>query len=209
MVTEFISCADTAKLIRRQLKAQFPGVKFSVRSHTYSGGASIDVGWTDGPKESRVESVVGVFAGGRFDGMIDLAYSVTSFLHEDGRASLACDGGTTGSRGSNPERLGDPLDGSAREVMFMADYVFTNRHISDDFAGRCASFGKPGGDLGWRPCDRCIGSCPQGGGFYVDRERGGFFVACSPECAGKLAARGLDAGDVLVLAAAVVDGRKS
>ena len=42
-MTKYFTCAETAKLIRQSLKEAFPGVKFSVRSSTYSGGASIDV----------------------------------------------------------------------------------------------------------------------------------------------------------------------
>lgn len=47
MSREYISCADTAKLIRQAIKEAFPGVKFSVRSSVYSGGASITVEWLD------------------------------------------------------------------------------------------------------------------------------------------------------------------
>ena len=45
METKYLSCAETAKLVRTALKKNFPGVKFSVRSSVYSGGASIDVSW--------------------------------------------------------------------------------------------------------------------------------------------------------------------
>jgi hypothetical protein len=47
--SQYLSCAETAKLVRKVLKTAFQGVKFSVRSDTYSGGASIDIRWTDGP----------------------------------------------------------------------------------------------------------------------------------------------------------------
>ncbi|MDP3554840.1 LPD29 domain-containing protein [Methylocystis sp.] len=67
----YLSCADTAKLIRRALKEAFPEVKFSVRSHVYSGGASINVGWTDGPTTKQVERVAKTFEGAYFDGMTD------------------------------------------------------------------------------------------------------------------------------------------
>ena len=69
---EYLTCAETAKLIRKALKEEFPKVKFSVRSSTYSGGASIRVNWIDGPLEKAVEAVAGAFAGATFDGMIDL-----------------------------------------------------------------------------------------------------------------------------------------
>lgn len=68
---KYLSCADTAKLVRQALKESFPGIKFSVRTSTYSGGASIRVGWTDGPNAAQVEAVVSVFEGSYFDGMQD------------------------------------------------------------------------------------------------------------------------------------------
>lgn len=71
-MTRYITCADTAKLLRAALKKNFPGVKFSVRSSTYSGGASIDIGWTDGPTQKMVDTVATQFQGASFDGMIDL-----------------------------------------------------------------------------------------------------------------------------------------
>lgn len=70
-MSKYLSCAETAKLLRQALKESFPGVKFSVRSSTYAGGASIRVGWTDGPTAKMVETVSGKFSGAYFDGMID------------------------------------------------------------------------------------------------------------------------------------------
>ena len=97
---KYISCTDTAKLVRKALKKNFPNVKFSVRSSSYSGGASIDVSWTDGPVSQRVDKVIKPFAGSTFDGMIDLKSYVDS------------------------EYEGKP-------VHFAADYVFSQRDISD------------------------------------------------------------------------------
>lgn len=68
----YISPADTAKLIRVALRKEFPTVKFSVRTSTYSGGASIDVKWENGPTSKMVERVTGKFSGASFDGMVDL-----------------------------------------------------------------------------------------------------------------------------------------
>lgn len=67
-----LTCAETAKLIRTALKQAFPEIKFSVRSSTYSGGASISVGWVDGPKADQVEAIAKTFQGAAFDGMQDL-----------------------------------------------------------------------------------------------------------------------------------------
>lgn len=71
MTRKYISCVETAKLIRKALKENFSGVKFSVRSDQYAGGASINVEWTDGPTKAEVEKVVKFFAGASFDGMTD------------------------------------------------------------------------------------------------------------------------------------------
>lgn len=60
-----------AKNMRIELKAAFPGVKFAVRSERYSGGDSINVGWTDGPTSEQVESIIKRYQGGSFDGMTD------------------------------------------------------------------------------------------------------------------------------------------
>jgi hypothetical protein len=75
-----MTCADTAKLIRKALTEAFPGVQFSVRSKVYSGGASINVGWTDGPNTKQVEAVAGVFSGAHFDSSIDLKTSTYALV---------------------------------------------------------------------------------------------------------------------------------
>jgi len=71
MSKDYISCADTAKLVRQALKESFPTIKFGVRSKTYSGGASIDVSWVDGPTSEQVKRITNAFEGAYFDGMID------------------------------------------------------------------------------------------------------------------------------------------
>lgn len=70
-MTKYLTCAETAKLIRAALKEAFPGVKFSVKSSVYSGGASININYENGPTCSQVKSVVSVFEGSYFDGMTD------------------------------------------------------------------------------------------------------------------------------------------
>ena len=81
MTIEYISCADTAKLIRKSLREAFPDVRFSVQSRTYSGGASISVGWIDGPNPAMVESITRRFRGSYFDGSIDYKGSVFHMLN--------------------------------------------------------------------------------------------------------------------------------
>lgn len=76
----YYSCAETAQFLRKALAGFFPGVRFSVRSKTYSGGASIRVIWTDGPTDAAVRRVCRTFEGADFDGMQDLkSYRAVEF----------------------------------------------------------------------------------------------------------------------------------
>lgn len=131
-----ISTTDTAKCIRATLKAKFPRTKFSVRSKIYSGGSSIDISWTDGPTAKLVDAYVQPFAGGGFDGMIDMKYSSESWLYSDGPASFAQTGGTEGSRGSVPASDAGPEKDGAVPVSFGGDFVFTNRNFSSEAKAR-------------------------------------------------------------------------
>jgi hypothetical protein len=64
--------AQAAKLIRQELKQQFPITKFSVTSKSYSGGNSIDVDWVDGPTTKAVETIINKYQYGHFNGMEDI-----------------------------------------------------------------------------------------------------------------------------------------
>ena len=108
-----ISTADTAKLIRKEVKHYFPNVKFSVRSHSYSGGSSINVSWVDGPTPEEVDSIVKRFQGASFDGMTDLKSYHNSFVILEGSTL--------------------PV-----EVHYGADFVFTNRDLSPEFKAELA-----------------------------------------------------------------------
>ncbi len=57
--------------IKRELKLKFPGVKFSVKSEGYSGGNSVSVRWTDGPRVEDVKKITSKYEMGHFDGMTD------------------------------------------------------------------------------------------------------------------------------------------
>ncbi len=105
-MARYITVAETAKLVRKALKHNFKGYKFSVRSKSYSGGASVDVDWTDGPTVSDVDKVIKRFEGASFDGMIDLKSHHDSILMSE--------------------------DGTPEEVSYAADYVFSHRSFSDE-----------------------------------------------------------------------------
>ena len=125
----YLSCADTAKLVRKALKREFPGVKFSVRSSNYAGGASIDVRWTDGPTSKQVDPVLNAFEGAGFDGMIDLKYHVETWLLPDGSVAPAYSVGTEGSRGVDEGYAYAPPAG-AELVHLGADFVQGQRESS-------------------------------------------------------------------------------
>lgn len=57
---DVVSTVDTAKVVRKALKAAFPGVKFTVRARAYH---SMFINWTDGPKEREVEEITNQFIG--------------------------------------------------------------------------------------------------------------------------------------------------
>lgn len=65
------SCVIAAKNIRIELKAAFKGVKFSIKSESFSGGNAIRASWTDGPTVAQVEEITGRYKAGSFDGMTD------------------------------------------------------------------------------------------------------------------------------------------
>ena len=147
-MAEYIGCVETAKLLRKALKAKFPGIKFSVKSALYSGGASIDISWMDGPTGKMVDAVAQPFGGSGFDGMIDLKYSKDAFLLPDGTATFAQTSGTAGSMGMvEADKVFMPVPG-AKRVRFGADYVFTKRRYSRAFLDRAlASYRAKYGDL--------------------------------------------------------------
>lgn len=131
--TPYISTTETAKLIRAQLKAAFPGQKFSVRSDKYAGGSSITVGWTDGPTTKQVDTVTSIFSGSHFDGMIDLKTHNRHWLNPDGTVSIAHAGGQGSTR---PDHYGDAPTPNSKLVSISADHVFTNREISPEWKAK-------------------------------------------------------------------------
>jgi hypothetical protein len=74
--------ARAAASIKRELRDLFPGVDFSVRSSSYSGGNSVDVSWSMGPTSEEVDAILGKYESGRFDGMTD-CYNYDNSAHAD------------------------------------------------------------------------------------------------------------------------------
>lgn len=132
------SCAETAGFLRKALAGVFPGVAFSVRSSTYSGGASIDVSWTDGPLQKDVDVIADLFEGAGFDGMIDLKYYKEHWLLPDGTIYFAHTEGTEGSRGVYSAVTTEKPHPDARRVHLGADFVHCSRRESADLLRQAA-----------------------------------------------------------------------
>lgn len=160
----YLTCAETAKLLRAALKAAHPGVKFSVKSQTYSGGASIRVGWTDGPTARTVDSLVRLYTGGSFDGMTDsMSYHDTLLAGPDGM----------------PER-----------VHFGADFIFTERQTSEAFVSSLLpSVADNGHDNYSSQCGNCGNWTPAGARWMAPATGTGRDFCCSQQCGAQLLAR--------------------
>lgn len=78
-MARYIPVVETAKLVRNALKAEFPGIKFSV--HSKATSTSINISWVDGPIRSAVDAIVEQFKGSDFDGVTDTRYFRTSTLN--------------------------------------------------------------------------------------------------------------------------------
>jgi len=52
-----LNTTQVAKMLREELKKNFPKQKFSVRTEYFSGGSAIDVAYTDGPATEKVENI--------------------------------------------------------------------------------------------------------------------------------------------------------
>ncbi len=137
METQYLTCAETAKLLRQALAREFPGTKFSVRSSVYSMGASIDVRWTDGPAYKKVNAVCDQFESADFDCMIDLKSYNDHWLNPDGTVSLARVEGTRGSGGYQEPGKWEGAPGAVR-VHFGADSVSCSRELGREFLERLA-----------------------------------------------------------------------
>ena len=136
--TTYLSCAETAKLVRGALKENFPSQKFSVRSSTYSMGASIDVSWTDGVGHDAVNKVIKQFEGAGFDGMVDYKFYRQHWMMPDGTIQAAYSEGSQCTGGYAPEYKYEKPHPDAKKVHMGADYVFAQRDVSREKQEECA-----------------------------------------------------------------------
>lgn len=64
--------AAAAKAIKQELNHEFPGIKFSVKSSSFSMGDDVSIRWIDGPTEKEVEKITDKYQYGYFNGMEDI-----------------------------------------------------------------------------------------------------------------------------------------
>lgn len=128
-------------MIRRDLKAAFPGFKFYVRSGGGANVSSIDVAWADGPTSKQVDAVIGVYSSKSFDGMTDSSTYHYHWLLPDGSVQYAewsgefeVDGNGFKSRKYNPPVAGAEL------VSLLSNYVHGQRTESPDLVRRVKDF---------------------------------------------------------------------
>jgi hypothetical protein len=75
METQYITPAETAKLIRAELKAAFTGVKFSVRKEHFAIWVTIPA--TASVTVADVEAITNNYLGSKFDSQTDMYLSET------------------------------------------------------------------------------------------------------------------------------------
>jgi len=120
----YLTSVETAKLVRKALKKEFPGQKFYVQ-----GKSSVHVSWIDGPTEKQVRNVTGVYEGKAFDSSIDMQFSYSAWLLPDGTATIAGTPGSSRSMGYTQPFDTEKPHPDAERVMFCT-YVFASRDTS-------------------------------------------------------------------------------
>lgn len=80
------SHALAAANIRKELKYNFPNTKFRVKTHSYSGGSSINVYWVDGEISKQIDNIINKYQYGHFNGMLDIYEDNKNFNDENGEA---------------------------------------------------------------------------------------------------------------------------
>ena len=88
MTTTYINTADTAKLIRTELKAKYPAIKFSVRKERFNVIAINFDGTAD--TQNEIYRLVEKYRGGDFDGMTDSFNPITHEVNGE-RVSYGAD----------------------------------------------------------------------------------------------------------------------
>lgn len=113
--THYYTAAETAGLVRTALRRAFPGVRFGVTTLTYAGGATVRVVIPhSGPPRSDVQLIAENYAGGDFDGSIDMGWTRVTYLDPDGVVRGFEDPGSADFGGMVPGRHDPQPPGTVR-----------------------------------------------------------------------------------------------
>lgn len=74
-----LSNNESSALLKKRLRAAFPGTKFSVRLSKGTAYGNVNISWA-GPSTEAVREVADAFQGQGFDGMDDSTYSIETEL---------------------------------------------------------------------------------------------------------------------------------
>lgn len=123
----YIDVTEVAKMIRKALRNQFVGFRFTVKCERFAGGTAIYVGYSEEFEKVRervhaLRDLVQGFESQRFDGMTDLASSISCWLSPDGIMRPA----HCAAFGTHPEES-YPNPGGWELVHSGAKYVFSQR----------------------------------------------------------------------------------
>lgn len=113
-MTQYVATKSVSAELRRRLKAEFPGAKFSVRTGTGTGSAWISVSWIDGPDTEAVDRVAGPLHGAHWDGYTE------TYVQTNNEVTVTVDG---------KQVTGTPL----------VDGINTHRDFSDDVLAEAKS----------------------------------------------------------------------
>lgn len=105
--SNFTNIVDTAKLVRQLLKEKFPDCKFSVKTHKYTGGGSINIYYTDYLSSTEIKKAVNHFGRKTYD-PIDDTHNYVSSVEVSPNGELV-------------------------ENTYGSDYVFVHREYSENY----------------------------------------------------------------------------
>jgi len=83
-MTRHIGTVEAAKMVRKLLKANYPGTKFSVTSKS-----GMRVVWSDGPSKAQVKHLLAPFTGSQYDGQWERTHYSHSWILADGSVVFA------------------------------------------------------------------------------------------------------------------------
>lgn len=107
---ERLDAKTSIALMRKALRAAFPGVKFSVRMSRGTAYGNANVRWTDGPTTAEVQEVTEQFRGEGFDGMTDSTTYTGRTVEYQGKTWRSGVGLVLVTRDNSPEAVAGAIE---------------------------------------------------------------------------------------------------